>query len=158
MKHCLNRWLMVGVLSLSGLMGHAQSTPTAKLLPTYLYPVETTVPNRKIYICGQRPVDDQGQVVSRGNLNAQLALIFVNLTQTLRTVGMGPNNIRQISYRITNSDEKSNSDNQQVVRGLANRYFSENKANLPTISDIKNVPQQVDKDVMIEVEVVAVKD
>lgn len=154
----LNSFLLAATLTLSGLGAAAQSTPTSRLLPGYLYPVETSVPNKKIYICGQRPVDLSGQVVAKGDLNAQLTLIFANITKSLSVVGMNAGNIRQISYRVTDSGQKTNGDNQQVINNLASQYFGQNKVDLPSISEIKNVPLQVDKDVMIEVEVVAIKE
>ncbi|MCY7359978.1 MAG: RidA family protein [Rudanella sp.] len=158
MNKSLKLFLLATVLTLCRLGTFAQTTPTAKLLPGYLYPVETTVPNKKIYICGQRPVDLQGQVVAKGDLNAQLTLIFANITTTLGAVGMSAANIRQISYRVTDSGQKANGDNGQIINTLAAQYFGQNKVDLPSISEIKNVPLQVDKDVVIEVEVVAIKE
>ncbi len=158
MNNFFKPFLLAATLMLSGVGAFAQSTPTAKLLPSYLYPVETTVPNKKIYVCGQRPVDLQGQVVAKGDLNAQLTLIFANLTKTLNAVGMTAANIRQISYRVMDSGQKANGDNGQIINTLAAQYFGQNKVDLPSISEIKNVPLQVDKDVVIEVEVVAIKE
>ena len=158
MNNTLEMFLLATTLTLSGLGALAQTAPTAKLLPGYLYPVETSVPNKKIYICGQRPVDFSGQVVAKGDLNAQLTLVFANITKMLGAVGMSAANIRQISYRVTDSGQKANGDNQLVINTLASQYFGQNKVDLPSISEIKNVPLQVDKDVIIEVEVVAIKE
>ncbi len=158
MNKPLKSFLLAAILTLSGVGTFAQTTPTARLLPGYLYPVETTVPNKKIYICGQRPVDLQGQVVAKGDLNAQLTLIFANISTALGAVGMSAANIRQISYRVTDSGQKANGDNGQIINTLAAQYFSQNKVDLPALSEIKNVPLQVDKDVVIEVEVVAIKE
>ena len=158
MKNTFKPFLLAISLVFLGFGALAQNTPTARLLPGYLYPVETSVPNKRIYICGQRPVDLQGQVVSKGDLNAQLTLIFANITKTLSTVGMSAANIRQISYRVTDSGQKANGDNGLVINTLASQYFGQNKVDLPSISEIKNVPLQVDQDVIIEVEVVAIKE
>lgn len=158
MNNLIKCTLLTVGLAVSGLQATAQTTPPSRLLPGYLYPVETTVPNKKVYVCGQRPVDVQGQIVGKGDLNAQLSLIFNNLTKSLNTVGMGPGNIRQISYRVTDSGQKANGDNAQVINALADQYFGQNKVNIPSLSEIKNVPQQVSQDVIIEVEVVAVKE
>lgn len=158
MNNPLKTALLAITLTFSGFAALAQTTPTAKLLPGYLYPVETSVPNKKIYICGQRPVDLQGQVVSKGDLNAQLTLVFANITKTLGAVGMNASNIRQISYRVLASDQKSNSNNEQIINTVASQYFGQNKVDLPSLSEIKNVSLQVDKDVIIEVEVVAIKE
>lgn len=158
MNKPLKTVLLAATLTLSGFGAVAQTTPTAKLLPGYLYPVETSIPNKKIYICGQRPVDLTGQVMAKGDLNAQLTLVFANITKSLSVVGMNASNIRQISYRVTDSGQKANGDNQQIINNLASQYFGQNKVDLPSISEIKNVPLQVDKDVVIEVEVVAIKE
>jgi 2-iminobutanoate/2-iminopropanoate deaminase len=158
MNNPIKTGLLATVLTISGLGVFAQTTPTSRLLPGYLYPVETSVPNKKIYVCGQRPVDLQGQVVAKGNLNAQLTLVFANITKTLGTVGMTAANIRQISYRVIDSGQKTNGDNEQTINTLAGQFFGQNKVDLPALSEIKNVPLQVDKDVVIEVEVVAIKE
>lgn len=158
MNNPIKTVLLAATLTFSGLCAFAQTTPTSRLLPGYIYPVDTSVPNKKIYVCGQRPVDLSGQVVSKGDLNAQLTLVFANLTKTLSTVGMTAANIRQISYRVIDSGQKANGDNSQVINNLAAQYFGQNKVDLPSISEIKNVPLQVDKDVVIEVEVVAIKE
>jgi len=158
MNNPIKSFLLATALTISGVGAFAQTTPTSKLLPGYLYPVETSVPNKKIYICGQRPVDLQGQVVSKGDLNAQLTLVFANITKTLGAVGMNAGNIRQISYRVIDSGQKSNSDNEQVINTVASQYFGQNKVDSPSLSEIKNVSLQVNKDVIIEVEVVAIKE
>lgn len=158
MNKLLTYGLFALILTLATETANAQNTPPSRLLPGYLYPVETTTPNKKIYICGQRPINEQGQVVGKGDLNAQLTLIFTNLTKTLSTVGLKPDNIRQISYRVTDAGQKANSDSEQVINTLASGYFSQNKVDVPTLSEIKNVPLQVSQDVIIEVEVVAIKE
>lgn len=158
MNKPIKAFLLASLLTVSSAGAFAQNTPTSKLLPGYLYPVETSVPNKKIYICGQRPVDSQGQVVSKGDLNAQLTLVFANITKTLGAVGMSASNIRQISYRVLDSGQKSNNDNEQLINTIASQYFGQNKIDLPSLSEIKNVSLQVDKDVIIEVEVVAIKE
>ncbi len=158
MNTILKTICLAAVLTISAFTASAQSGQPTRLLPGYLYPVETTAPNKKIYVCGSRPIDTQGQVVGKGNLNTQLSLIFANLTKSLNTVGLGPGNIRQISYRVTDAGQKANGDNAQVINTLANQYFGQNKSDVPSLSEIKNVPQQVSDDVVIEVEVVAIKE
>lgn len=131
----------------------AQST---KLRTGYLYKVDTTVPGRQIYVCGQRPINANGEVVGQGNLDTQLLKVFDNLTNTLATIGMTPDNIVQITYHISNDSNKNALYNERVNQ-LAAVYFNQNKANIPRLSELKTVQNQVRDDVIIEVEVVAIK-
>ena len=129
---------------------------TTKLKTGYLYKIETTVPGRQIYICGQRPVNANGDVVGQGNLDTQLLQVFDNITTSLASIGMKPDNIVQVTYHIQN-DMNKNSLNNDRVNQLAAAYFNQNKAGLPRISELKTVQNQVREDVLIEVEVVAIK-
>ncbi len=135
----------------------AQTTTTPTVRQGYMYKVETTVPNRQIYVCCQRPISDSGQLVGAGNLETQLTQAFTNITKTLATVGMTPENIVQVAYHLTN-DQNKNSINSEIVNRVAATYFNQNKAgSISRISELKNVPQQVREDIIIEVEVIAIK-
>ncbi|OIN59879.1 RidA family protein [Arsenicibacter rosenii] len=149
--------LLIIVLLVALCSGAMAQTQTPAIRQGYLYKVETTVPNRRIYVCCQRPVNDSGQLVGTGNLETQLVQSFANITKTLATVGMTPEHIVQVTYHLTNDQNKSTV-NSEIVNRVAATYFNQNKAGgISRISELKNVPQQVREDVIIEVEVIAIK-
>ncbi len=137
--------------------GTMAQTSTPAVRQGYMYKVETTVPNRQIYVCCQRPINESGQLVGAGDLEAQLVQSFANITKTLATIGMTPEHIVQVAYHITNDQNKSTV-NSEIVNRVAATYFNQNKAGgISRISELKNVPQQVRADIIIEVEVIAIK-
>ena len=147
---------IVAILTLILSLATVSWAQTAKLQPGYIYKVDTTIPGRQIYVCGQRPINSAGEVVGQGNLDTQLLKVFENITTALAAVGMKPENIVQVTYHLR-SDPDKNSLNNERVNQLASVYFSQNKASLPRISELKNVQYQVREDVIIEAEVIAIK-
>lgn len=129
------------------LTANAQTPPSP--IPTgYVYPVETT--NNTVWIIGQRPLDRQGQLVGKGNFNQQLTQAFANVKTALASVNLTPANIRQITYHVRQLD------NQRInlVQAAQNNYLSDQSQ---SIIQQKNVAQLVGDDMLIEIEVIAIK-
>jgi len=81
-----------------------QSTP-AKGLVEYLNPehlhtnrafthvISVTGPVKTIYIGGQNAVDEQGNIVGKGDMTVQVQQVLTNLRQALAAAGAGPEHI-----------------------------------------------------------------
>ena len=121
----------------------------------YLYPVEPGIPGKKVYICGERPFNASGNLVGAGDLTAQTRQIFENMKTALATVNMDLTNINQITYSV-----KTGSDIVAVPVAQAQALKAVETAYLPTppkITETKAVTQTVREDVLIEIEVIAIK-
>ncbi|WP_080054797.1 RidA family protein [Spirosoma aerolatum] len=131
-------------------------TPVLPKVPTgYLYKVEPGIPGKIVYICGQRPFNDVGDLVGAGNLTEQTRQVFENIKTALATVDMTLKDITQITYSVkeaTGSVQVSAA-NAQSVQAVQATYFTQP----PKLIEQKGVSQTVRDDVLIEIEVIAVK-
>lgn len=132
--------------------GAAAQTPA----PTgYTYRVDTAIPGKTVYISGQRPFNASGQLVGGNSLDAQTRQVFDNLKTELGKVGMTLDNITQVTYLLKNplSGELSPVLADQAT-SVAATYLS---SAITRITDVKSTAKIVSDDVLIEVEVIAVK-
>ena len=63
--------------------------------------VEVTGATRVLYCAGQTAVDEQGNPVHAGNMEAQLAKAFDNLEAVLAKAGMTLRNVVRLNYYVT---------------------------------------------------------
>ncbi|GAB2536130.1 RidA family protein [Spirosoma aerophilum] len=143
-------FLVVAVLASCG---QAQPGDTPQLSSGYLYKVVPGIAGKEVYICGQRPFNAQGELVGDGNLGLQTKQVFENLTTALKTVDMTLRNVTQITYMIKNAAPKVDSAQVKVINAQAANHLTQ----APGLIEMKNVAQNVRDDVLIEIEVTAVK-
>jgi enamine deaminase RidA (YjgF/YER057c/UK114 family) len=58
-----------------------------------------------LYISGQIPVDENGEVVGVGNLAAQIAQVFANLDATLRSAGFEFRNVVKMTTFLVRAED-----------------------------------------------------
>lgn len=133
--------------------GQAQPSDTPQISSGYLYKIDTGISGKEVYICGQRPFNTQGELVGAGNLGLQTKQVFENLTTALKTVNMTLRNVTQVTYMIKNAASRVDSAQARVINTQAANHFTQ----APGIVEMKNVAQSVRDDVLIEIEVTAVK-
>jgi enamine deaminase RidA (YjgF/YER057c/UK114 family) len=64
---------------------------------------------KQIYIAGQTSVDEQGNVVGKGDIEAQTRQIFQNLRKCLESVGAGFDHVVKLNIYSTDLDAHSSS-------------------------------------------------
>ncbi|GAB3782943.1 RidA family protein [Spirosoma horti] len=133
--------------------GRAQPIEPPRVPTGYLYKVEPGIPGKQVYVCSQRPFTVTGELVGPGNLRAQAQQVFENIRTALQSVDMTLRNVTQVTYSIRGSSTTVDTTNIRVLNTLASGYFTQ----IPGIVEMKNVSQLAREDVLIEVEVVAVK-
>jgi len=139
--------------------GNAQTNEPQPQIPSgYLYKVEPGIPGKSVYVCGERPFDASGKLVGPGNLDLQTKRVFENIKTALKTVGMTMNDITQITYSVKTGKSagpptKVDVTMMQQVSNVADSYL----VVPPQITDSKAVGQIIRDDVLIEIEVIAVK-
>jgi enamine deaminase RidA (YjgF/YER057c/UK114 family) len=135
--------------------GQAQPNdmPPPQVPTGYLYRVTTAAPGQVVYVCGQRPFDANGSLVGPGNLGAQTRQVFENLKASLQTVDMTLRNVTQVTYSVKEVSTRVDSSKTQALNTISALYF----ATTPGLVDMKGVSLLGRDDVLIEIEVIAVK-
>lgn len=151
MRFYLMLFMALGWASFAG-----AQTP-ASPVPGYTYRVDVGTAGKTVYVCGQRPFNDKGELVGAGDLNAQTQQVFENLKTALGSVGMTLRDVTQVTYHLKNATEPTgpiNAQSAQAINGISAAYFTQGT---PRVADFKNLPKIINDDVLLEVEVIAVK-
>jgi enamine deaminase RidA (YjgF/YER057c/UK114 family) len=101
----------------------------------------------QIYIAGQTAVDEKGNVVGKGDIEAQARQIFRNLLQCLKAAGAGFEAV--VKLNIYSTDLDAHLPTLAKVRG---EYFPRE----PVASTTVQVSRLVHPDWLLEIEAVAV--
>lgn len=104
-----------------------------------------------VFIAGQVAVDANGQIVGRGNIEAQAVQVFENLKLALGAAGATFEDVLKLTIFIKNLTPEA----RKAVMGVRGRYISH--ANPPAATMI-GIDRLVEDDLLVEVEAVAVVD
>ena len=102
----------------------------------------------QVYIAGQTAVDENGNVVGKGEIEAQARQIFLNLQKCLEAVGAGFDQVVKLNIYSTDLDAHL-----AAIGKLRLEYFRE-----PVASTTVQVPRLVHPDWLLEIEAIAVLD
>jgi enamine deaminase RidA (YjgF/YER057c/UK114 family) len=108
-----------------------------------------TAGGKTIYISGQVPVNEKGELIGKGELRAQTVQVFENLKQILSQSGATFENVVKVNTYIVNCKPADVA----IVREVRKSYFSPTQ---PPASTLVGVTSLVDPAFLIEIEVVAV--
>lgn len=148
MKTCII--LLFSLLTAS--LTQAQTTPNRQL--GYTYKVETGVAGQQVYISNQRPFNANGDLVGAGDLQAQTQQVFENLIAALDRVGMTMRNVKQVTYHLRGVPGQVNPTASQLASSVGAGFFGQTT---PGIQDVRSLEKIARDDVLVEVEVIAVK-
>jgi enamine deaminase RidA (YjgF/YER057c/UK114 family) len=101
-----------------------------------------------IYVSGQVPTNDKGELIGKGDLRAQTIQVFENLKKVLAQAGADLENVVKVNTYIVNCKP----DDVAVFRAVRKTYFLKD----PPASTLVGVTSLVDPGFLIEIEVVAV--
>ncbi|AQG79352.1 RidA family protein [Spirosoma montaniterrae] len=146
MKH----YLLGLTLFLATTVVQAQTTPTTG----YIYKVDTALPGKTVYVCGQRPFDGKGRLVGKGDFVQQVQQVFTNLKTALNEVGLDVDNVKQVTYHVKGETGSINTQAQQQLSSLGTVFFAQAA---PAISETRTISKIASDDVLVEIEVVAIK-
>ena len=113
--------------------------------PTYTHVIRA---GNTLYIAGQTASDEQGNVVGRGDINAQAIQVFENLKKALAAGGADFPQIVKLTVFLTDARYR------EAVSEVRRRYLGEN---LPT-STLVVVAGLANPDYLLEIEAIAVTD
>ncbi len=114
----------------------------------YSHAVSIEGPAKLVYVAGQVSVDQEGKVVGAGDMRAQAAQVFKNLTAILRAAGAGWDDVIKMTGFMVGLDAA----NVAAYREGRAGYF---KVKRPPASTLVGVTRLVQPEWLLEVEVVA---
>ena len=111
--------------------------------PTYTHVVKA---GDTVYIAGQTPVDEQGQVVGRGDITAQTTQVFENIKKALAAAGADFSDLVKITVYVTDPRFR------EALSEVRRRYLTDE---LPA-STLVVVAGLANPDYLLEIEAIAV--
>jgi enamine deaminase RidA (YjgF/YER057c/UK114 family) len=118
--------------------------------PTYT-PVVATRGGRTIYVSGQVPVNEKGELVGNGDLAAQAEQVFRNIDTALKGAGATFADVVKITSFVVNYKPE----HRAVMHQVRSKYCSKDN---PPASTLLGVQALAIADYLIEVEAIAVAD
>lgn len=113
--------------------------------PRFAQVVQT---GNQVYIAGQTSVDEEGNLVGKGDIEAQARQVFLNLKKCLEAVGADFDHVVKLNIYSTDLDA-----HREVVTRLRREYFRE-----PVASTTVQISRLVHPDWLLEIEAIAVLD
>ena len=104
---------------------------------------------RQVYIAGQTAMDEKGNVVGKGDIEAQIRQVFRNLQKCLESVGAGFDQVVKLNIYSTDLDAHL-----PAIGKVRKEYFPRE----PVASTTVQVPRLVHPDWLVEMEAIAVLD
>jgi enamine deaminase RidA (YjgF/YER057c/UK114 family) len=101
----------------------------------------------QVYIAGQTAVDERGNVVGKGDIEAQTRQIFKNLQKCLRATGAGFDQVVKLNIYSTDLDAHL-----PTIAKVRKEYFPKE----PVASTTVQIPRLVHPDWLLEIEAIAV--
>lgn len=144
------------ILILAGLWlaGHQVMGQTTAPAPVgFTYKIDSGMPGRQIYGSTQRPYSSTGELIGRGDLSAQAQQVFENLNTALSSLGMDFSHIKQVSYHLKGATGQLDQTTIAKITAIAERYFSAGSQ----ITEYKQLPKIAQDEVLIEIEVIAIR-
>jgi enamine deaminase RidA (YjgF/YER057c/UK114 family) len=118
--------------------------------PTYT-PVVATRGGRTIYVSGQVPVNEKGELVGKGDLAAQAEQVFRNIATALKGAGATFADVVKINTYVVGYKPEYRS----LLHQVRSKYASREN---PPASTLVGVQSLAVADYLIEVEAIAVAD
>ena len=104
-----------------------------------------------VFIAGQVAVDAQGQIVGKGDYEAQAVQVFENLRLALAAAGATFQDVLKFTIFIKNLSPAA----RKAVMGVRNRHISSTN---PPAATMIGIDQLVEEDLLVEIEAVAAVD
>ena len=101
----------------------------------------------QVHIAGQTSVDEHGNLVGKGDIEAQTRQVFKNLQKCLDAVGAGFDQVAKLNIYSTDLDAHIG-----VIGKVRREYFPQE----PVASTTVQVPRLVHPDWLLEIEAIAV--
>ena len=91
-----------------------------------------------VYVSGEVALDSLGQLVGQGDLKAQAAQAFANLSQVLRIAGATPADVTKLTVYVVNLRPAD----LQTIRAAGPDYFPQRNPPAGTVVGIQTLPRE----------------
>jgi len=132
-------------------MGKTFINPEGLVKPGHYTPVVTVTGGRTIYISGQVPQDEHGEVVGLGDLATQVEQVYKNLRTALAGAGASFGDVVKINVYVVNYKP----DYRPLLNAVRSRYVPREN---PPASTLIGVQSLARKEFLVEIEAIAVTD
>ncbi|HEY8461657.1 MAG TPA: RidA family protein [Blastocatellia bacterium] len=102
---------------------------------------------RTLYIAGQVAVDNEGNLVGRGDFRAQVKQVFENLKSRLEEAGASFKDVVKLNYYLTDASDL------QALRDTRNSYINLENPPASTLVVVKRLARE---EYLLEIEAIAV--
>jgi 2-iminobutanoate/2-iminopropanoate deaminase len=153
MKNSVRRILILILLVLFGKLSRAQEkqfiNPDSLPLVSKNYTQAVKVNGGStIYIAGQRSVNGKKEIIGKGDFNAQVTKTLANLQTVLAAAKANPADLVKINIYVVDL----NADKVLILRDQLKSFVGDN----PPVSTLVGVQALFNKDVMTEIDAIAV--
>lgn len=107
---------------------------------------------KTIYISGQVPMNEKGEIIGKGNFAAQTRQVFENLKTALAAANADFKDVVKITIYVKDFQPDQHL---SVLRNIRNEYVSKEN---PPASTLVGIQSLFNSEVLIEIEAVAVKE
>jgi enamine deaminase RidA (YjgF/YER057c/UK114 family) len=116
----------------------------------YTQVVKVTEPGSLVYIAGQVPLDGEGEIVGRGDIEKQVRQVFTNLETALASVGATFNDVVKMTTYMLNI-----AGGLDTYRKIRLEYLGNARTPANTLVEVKRL---ANPDYLIEIEAIAVQE
>jgi 2-iminobutanoate/2-iminopropanoate deaminase len=110
---------------------------------------QVTKIGKQVYVAGQTPMDEKGNVVGKGSIETQTRQVFENLQKCLEAAGAGFDQVVKLNIYSTDLDAHL-----ATIANFRKKYFPQE----PVASTTIQIPRLVHPDWLLEIEAIAVLD
>ena len=132
-------------------MAHKRFVNPPGLKPLGMYSNTACGRGTMVFVAGQVAVDAAGQIVGRGNYEAQAVQVFENIKLALSAAGATFEDVLKLTVFIKGLTQES----RKAVMGVRGRYLSHTN---PPAATMIGIDRLVEDDLLVEIEAVAVVD
>ncbi len=108
---------------------------------------QVTKIGNQVYIAGQTAMDEKGNVIGKGDIEAQTRQVFENLQKCLEAAGAGFDQVVKLNIFSTNLDAHL-----ATIANFRKKYFPRE----PVASTTVQIPRLVHPDWLLEIEAIAI--
>ncbi len=108
---------------------------------------QVTKIGNQVYVAGQTAMDEKGNVIGKGDIEAQTRQVFENLQKCLEAAGAGFDQVVKLNIFSTNLDAHL-----ATIANFRKKYFPRE----PVASTTVQIPRLVHPDWHLEIEAIAI--
>ena len=108
---------------------------------------QVTKIGNQVYVAGQTAMDEKGNVIGKGDIEAQTRRVFENLQKCLEAAGAGFDQVVKLNIFSTNLDAHL-----ATIANFRKKYFPRE----PVASTTVQIPRLVHPDWLLEIEAIAI--